>query len=1730
MKRAFLTAVVMAASLHAITRAADQVVPGRNVNLNPGTVDQYVGDVYRQRQVESKIVCTIPQHCAVISNDYRTVDGGADLASGFGETNSSPSGALHALGALLGIKKHRSPPHQAAADAWLGLYRSTNLDDWLNGLVPGFPQDGTALGGKQPWNVYAAASDGDLGTDGTYIYGVGMFFNRGGASMIGAFRLTDFNDESAVPIRWSDNSERVIDRRDTLATTSFLDLPSIAVDPMPRGDSVNGCGHVYIGYTAFTGSAGDSSIKVVRSKDCGASYSAPVSVNVIPGTSTPVFRKNQRVVFAVNPRPGTPLTTGGGTVYAVWRSFSPDMIVGTASFDFGKTWLPPVPYSVFNGVNTICAYDQPTVGSTTDLGLYANDTARAVAFPTMTIDSAGKLYLAWSERVDANGNAVMPKACNASLQPKIVLTTSTTLGLTWTSRRAIDMGTRCETTAADGRPGGLDQPSDATGACPAGTLSRRSGPQIQPVISHNAGKVMLIYSEGRGGLNTNLGPSNGFHAGRDRQMDVRAAQINPATNALLSTTQVSVYIYSAATNDIKPRDGAVNPPGAKAINLPYLLQYSGGTNPFKGDHDGLAGAEPVVWDTAPRPPTAADQPGTRFVGVWGGDNREAFFPAGDLFNTSGWTVYQDAVNFPNSCNAGIRNSNDYLSSIGGTTEAFVYQSFKPTDTLQRTWVVTVRNRRNVTGVYKFALEEPGGDGSFDQSFDQPGGNNVNVIGNTPGDAFCQAQNATYPTCTSYRRILPYSSQTFTVFGRISNSAIGGPIRVDVFEASLDSTGLVVTNERLAAIVRLNPNPNNPTSVLADPTAGNSEFHDPTVTGPTVTTNQNPGPGNPGPGNTTLSFPGPGNPGPGNPGPGNPGPGNPGPGNAGLTDYTDYTYQVTATGANTTSQFASFADIASAGEVDKSHFIQMFITRLHTVPTLEQTATGCTPAERNEDQLISLINLQTASDLKVPGPGNPGPGNPGPGNTTAYNPGPGNPGPGNPGPGNPGPGNNTFAVSAANVSLAAGGSAAFRAAAVASATATTVSDQAADVGPDGTLIGRGRADKVFVTVRFYHCNAPNATDPATGMPACGYNGRFYAKDVVETVPKTAGADANHLISLTTAPAAGDNNNGTITPPQNVVVGQDLLIVDSAISATPGSGLPGSTTQISGFTIKNAGAADAGPFTYRYFLVSGETETPLTPSLGFGEGPTGLAAGATVSIPARNVTIPSNASVGPKLIRVRIDDTNAVQETDESNNSRDAAFTVVGSGFLFVGTDFEEFTDSPPPDHLRRISMSGVVINSTTLLTTNFPVNGIASSGTFLFAGDAETNNFRHIDFDGNLLSGPVAGGFPNACCNEDMAFDGTTLYHAHYGSIESGSIDKIDLNTGQVLAGGHYDLPFGPVGITFVGSQIWISNWDAKSVGTWDPLTNTYTPVFTVGSNAGGLAYDSANGILWVGRQGGCVEPYDLSGNVLGSGDSACAGGGFQPFGDLGLETIDGLEFVPATAGSAMNFDGVNDFVNVPDSGSLDLSDFTLESWVKIDGPGFFRYPVISKGSDNFGNYALSILGNQTQAVPGTIEYVQKAQPPYGNYSCGGGPITFGQWNHIAVSVSGDTVHVYLNGALVRTCDSTNSPAPPRTTNAEPLFLGRLTFGPGADEWFGGLVDEVRIWNVARSGADIGANYNHAVNPSTGGLVGYWKFDEAFSDQNVIDSSPFGNNGTRGADSGTASDDPIRVPSSAPIIP
>ena len=228
-----------------------------------------------------------------------------------------------------------------------------------------------------------------------------------------------------------------------------------------------------------------------------------------------------------------------------------------------------------------------------------------------------------------------------------------------------------------------------------------------------------------------------------------------------------------------------------------------------------------------------------------------------------------------------------------------------------------------------------------------------------------------------------------------------------------------------------------------------------------------------------------------------------------------------------------------------------------------------------------------------------------------------------------------------------------------------------------------------------------------------------------------------------------------------------------------------------------------------------------------------------------------------------------------------FSVIGNAFssvLFIGTDTEEF-QSLGVNYLIKATVSGPNFVSQVNIPLSFALNGIGDGPGYLYAGDPNTNTLNTIDYNGNLLTS-VSAGFPNSCCNEEMQFAGGNLYHAHW----SDNIQQIDPVTGAVIA----TFPqYSVVGMALVGSTIWITDWNDAQVGTWDPGTNIFTPVFSTPDLAGALAYDPFSKILWVGQAGGMILPYDLTGTLLGPGFNPIVNA-LGP--NVTIDTVDGLTF------------------------------------------------------------------------------------------------------------------------------------------------------------------------------------------------------------------------------------------------
>ncbi len=122
--------------------------------------------------------------------------------------------------------------------------------------------------------------------------------------------------------------------------------------------------------------------------------------------------------------------------------------------------------------------------------------------------------------------------------------------------------------------------------------------------------------------------------------------------------------------------------------------------------------------------------------------------------------------------------------------------------------------------------------------------------------------------------------------------------------------------------------------------------------------------------------------------------------------------------------------------------------------------------------------------------------------------------------------------------------------------------------------------------------------------------------------------------------------------------------------------------------------------------------------------------------------------------------------------------------------------------------------------------------------------------------------------------------------------------------------------------------------------------------------------------------------------------------------------------------------------------------------------------------------------------------------------------------------IYLNGELFlsTTVDAGGSPISGLIRDSsEDLILGAaLANAYRQAEFSYGVMDEVRIWDYARTESQIDDNYNRLVDPNEDGLIAYYNFDESLSSQSVNDLSGYHNNGVL--------DGAVHVPSTVMIIP
>ncbi|MFN9561045.1 MAG: LamG-like jellyroll fold domain-containing protein, partial [Dolichospermum sp.] len=218
-------------------------------------------------------------------------------------------------------------------------------------------------------------------------------------------------------------------------------------------------------------------------------------------------------------------------------------------------------------------------------------------------------------------------------------------------------------------------------------------------------------------------------------------------------------------------------------------------------------------------------------------------------------------------------------------------------------------------------------------------------------------------------------------------------------------------------------------------------------------------------------------------------------------------------------------------------------------------------------------------------------------------------------------------------------------------------------------------------------------------------------------------------------------------------------------------------------------------------------------------------------------------------------------------------------------------------------------------------------------------------------------------------------------------------------------------------------------------------------------------------------------------------------------TIDNTKLKVSNVGAltgnfGLSFNGVDNYVEIPHSAALSLNTFTLEAWVNQTQIKGDWQPIITKEANNGYevNYGLYIEPNGSrldfafQDSNGNWRYIYPSQAS----------LTLNQLTHVAATYDGAKLSLYINGQLDTSVDWVGTPL----QNNYPVKIGREL-----NAWnpFAGQIDDVRIWNVARTQTEIQANYNQQLVGNETGLAGYWNFNEP-SGSTALDKTINGNNG------------------------
>ncbi len=194
--------------------------------------------------------------------------------------------------------------------------------------------------------------------------------------------------------------------------------------------------------------------------------------------------------------------------------------------------------------------------------------------------------------------------------------------------------------------------------------------------------------------------------------------------------------------------------------------------------------------------------------------------------------------------------------------------------------------------------------------------------------------------------------------------------------------------------------------------------------------------------------------------------------------------------------------------------------------------------------------------------------------------------------------------------------------------------------------------------------------------------------------------------------------------------------------------------------------------------------------------------------------------------------------------------------------------------------------------------------------------------------------------------------------------------------------------------------------------------------------------------------------------------------------------VKSQVGSVLDFDGVDDYVNLGTTALKPTTGLTAEAWIYM---GTWGGAPTFLGNTQASGYALYIQGSDLRGIV-------RRNGTYAVVSVPVASITAG-WHHLALTYDGQYTRLYLDAVQMSSDDAGGVYPITYIANATLLGAESYTVGalsPEAGFYFQGQMDEVRIWNYARSQCQIYTYKGCEIPGASAGLLGNYHFNQGTS--------------------------------------